>query len=58
LFVDGATHGTIIRSNIVEDTGSGQQNTGIRIGKQAGEVVLEGNSIKAASQLVDERQKR
>ena len=55
LFVDGATRGTIIRSNIVEDTGSGRQKTGIRIGKQAGEVVMEGNTVKAAIQLQDER---
>ncbi len=55
LFVDGATHGTIIRSNIVEDTGSGRQKTGIRIGKQAGEVVMEGNTVKATIKLQDER---
>jgi parallel beta-helix repeat protein len=57
LFVDGATRGTIIRSNVIEDTGGGRQKTGIRIGKQAGEVILEANSIKAVSQLLDERQK-
>lgn len=57
IFVDGATHGTIIRSNIIEDTGSGRQKIGIRIGKQAGKVFLEANSIKAVSQLLDERQK-
>ncbi|MBM3882500.1 MAG: right-handed parallel beta-helix repeat-containing protein [Verrucomicrobia bacterium] len=57
IFVDGATHGTIIRSNVVEDTGGGRQKTGIRIGKQAGEVVLEGNTVKAANELLDERQK-
>jgi len=57
LFVDGATRGTIIRSNIVEDTGRGQQKIGVRIGKRAGDVVLEGNTIKAANQLLDERQK-
>lgn len=55
LFVDGATRGTIIRSNTVEDTGGGRQKTGIRIGKQAGEVVLEGNTIKAANEVLDER---
>ncbi len=57
LFVDGATHGTIIRSNVIEDTGSGRQNTGIRIGKKAGEVVLEGNSVKAVKEVLDERRK-
>jgi len=57
LFVDGATHGTIIRSNVIEDSGSGRQKTGVRIGKKAGEVVIEGNTIKAANQLSDERRK-
>jgi len=58
LFVDGATRGTIIRGNIIEDTGRGQQKIGVRIGKRAGDVVLEGNTIKAASQLLDDRQKQ
>jgi parallel beta-helix repeat protein len=58
LFVDGATRGTIIRSNVVEDTGRGQQKIGVRIGKRAGDVVLEGNTIKAANQILDERQKK
>lgn len=58
LFVDGATQGTIIRNNVIEDTGAGLQATAIRIGKEAGEVLLEGNRIKAAEQLVDERQPR
>jgi hypothetical protein len=58
LFVDGATRNTIIRSNIIEDTGGGRQKTGVRIGKRAGEVLLEGNTIKAANQLQDERQER
>jgi parallel beta-helix repeat protein len=58
LFVDGATHGTIIRSNIVEDTGGGRQKTGIRIGKQAGEVTLEGNTFKGAREMRDARAKR
>lgn len=55
LFVDGATAGTVIRGNVIEDSGAGRQTTGIRIGRDAGEVVLEGNTIKAASQVVDER---
>ena len=56
--MNGATRNTIISSNIIEDSGSGRQKTGVRIGKQAGEVVLEGNTIKAANQLQDERQKK
>ena len=55
LFVDGATVGTVIRSNVIEDSGAGRQKTGIRIGRDAGDLVLEGNSIKAANQVVDER---
>jgi len=55
LFVDGATNGTIIRNNLIEDSGSGQQQTGIRIGQQAGEVALENNTVKAAHKMVDER---
>ncbi|MFM9009416.1 MAG: right-handed parallel beta-helix repeat-containing protein [Planctomycetota bacterium] len=58
LFVDGATNGTVIRDNVVEDTGSGRQATGIRIGKDAGDVILEGNTIKAASEVIDERPSR
>lgn len=58
LFVDGATEGTIIRNNVIEGTGAGRQSTGIRIGKEAGAVVLEGNEIKAADRLLDERQSR
>lgn len=56
LFVDGATGGTVIRGNVIEDTGGGRQKTGIRIGRDAGEVVLEGNTIKAANELIDERE--
>ncbi|MCB1126548.1 MAG: right-handed parallel beta-helix repeat-containing protein, partial [Verrucomicrobiae bacterium] len=55
LFVDGATQGTVIRGNTIEDSGSGRQTAGIRVGKNAGEVVLERNTIKAQQDLVDER---
>lgn len=55
LFVDGATDGTLIRDNVIEDTGVGRQLTGVRIGKQAGKVVLEGNRIKADRPTLDER---
>lgn len=57
LFVDGATAGTVIRGNVIEDTGGGRQKTGIRIGRDAGEVVMEGNTIKAANGVVDERRR-
>jgi len=55
LFVDGAAHGTIIRNNVIEDTGSGRQKTGIRIGRQAGPVTLERNTVRAATALQDDR---
>ena len=59
LFVDGATRGTIVPSNIIEDTGCGRQKTatGIRIGKQAGDVQLEGNNTKAEAQVRDDRER-
>ena len=56
LFVDGVTSGTVIRRNIIEDTGSGQQSTGIRIGNKTDDVTLEGNRIKAKNRVLDERQ--
>ena len=55
VFVDGATDGTIIRNNVIEDTGAGRQTTGIRIGASAGSVVLEGNAITARLPLQDDR---
>ncbi len=58
LFVDGATQGTVIRGNTIEDSGAGRQKIGIRIGKEAGEVILEDNHIKAEKPSVDERGKR
>ena len=57
LFVDGATEGTIIRNNVIEDTGAGRQATGIRIGKEAGEVTLEGNDIRTQTTVQDDREK-
>jgi len=56
LFVDGATRDTVIRGNLIEDTGSGNQAVAIRIGKQAGHVTMEGNTLRAAQEVVDERQ--
>ncbi len=57
LFVDGETHGTIIRGNVIEDTGAGRQKTGIRIGPRVGEVVLEDNRIQADVPTRDERKR-
>jgi hypothetical protein len=58
LFVDGATHATVLRRNVIEDTGTGRQKVGIRIGTRAGAVVLEDNRIQAAVELQDERPAR
>jgi parallel beta-helix repeat protein len=55
LFIDGATDGTVVRNNTIEDTGSGQQKIGIRVGGRARTVVIEDNTIKATTQLQDER---
>lgn len=57
LFVDGATEGTIIRGNTIVDSGLGRQTTGIRLGKKAGRVTIEGNTVKAEMELVDDRNK-
>lgn len=54
LFVDGATNGTIIRGNIIEDTDS-KQTIGIRIGRNVGPITLDDNSITAQQKLVDDR---
>ncbi|MBN8248303.1 MAG: hypothetical protein J0L84_12790, partial [Verrucomicrobia bacterium] len=48
-------HDTVIRGNTIEDTGSGRQKTGVRIGRQAGAVTLEANDIRAQDPVVDER---
>lgn len=53
--MDGFTDGTILRRNRVEDSGSGRQKTGIRLGKNARTVVLDGNQIQAATAVADER---
>lgn len=55
LHVDGVTAGTIIRKNLIEDTGTGRQTTGIRVGKHAKDVLLEDNTIRSAQQVLDER---
>ena len=55
LFVDGATNGTIIRNNLIEDTGAGRQKIGIRIGKNSLDVQLDNNTFQADQPMVDER---
>ncbi|MDA7559375.1 right-handed parallel beta-helix repeat-containing protein [bacterium] len=55
LFVDGMTHGTVIRNNTIEDTGAGRQRTGIRIGGKTEKILIEGNRIIAVERIQDER---
>ncbi len=55
LFVDGKTQDTVIRGNTIEDTGSGRQKTAVRIGKNAGQVLLENNRVRASRDVVDDR---
>ena len=55
LFVDGATSGTVIRNNVIEDTGSGSQAIAIRIGADVEEIEIQHNRIKAEVRLLDER---
>ena len=50
LFIDGETDGTVVRGNTV-----GGQEVGIRIGKDAGGVALDGNTIQAKTEVMDER---
>ncbi|MCW5551411.1 MAG: right-handed parallel beta-helix repeat-containing protein [Verrucomicrobiae bacterium] len=58
LFVDGATQGTIIRRNSIKDTGSGKQRIGVRIGKRVGQVIMEENTVKAETDVRDDRPRR
>ena len=58
LFVDGVTRGTVIRNNIIEDSGSGKQVTGIRLGENVADVLIERNQITAQTELLDERKNK
>ncbi|HWN96736.1 MAG TPA: right-handed parallel beta-helix repeat-containing protein [Methylomirabilota bacterium] len=56
--VRGATRDLVFRNNIIRDTRSAEarkQTVGIRIEEQAGEVLLEGNKIEAATEVEDRR---
>lgn len=55
LFVDGVTNGTVIRENKIIDSGSGDQATGIRLGRDVGQVELRDNKIDAKVEVLDER---
>ncbi len=55
LFIDGVTQDTVIRDNTIEDSGAGRQKTAIRIGRNAGRVSLQNNTVHAAQPVIDER---
>jgi hypothetical protein len=53
--ISGQTTGAVLRENTIDAGKGGRQVVGVRIGPQAGEVRLEGNTIHAEQDLVDER---
>jgi hypothetical protein len=56
--VRGETKELVFRNNVIRDTRSGdarKQSVGIRIEEPAGEVVLDGNKIEAATAVEDRR---
>jgi parallel beta-helix repeat protein len=61
IFVDGETDGVVLVGNLIRDTRQGDaqtQRVGIRLGKRAGQLTIEGNRISAAQQLEDLRLKK
>ncbi len=57
LYVDGETRGTIIRNNVIEDTGSGAQTTAVVIGADVQQFEMDSNTIQADVPLLDKRTK-
>lgn len=55
VLISGQTTGAVLRENTIDPGQGGRQLVGVRIGPQAGEVRLEGNTIHAEQDLVDER---
>ncbi len=53
LYICGETNGTVIRDNTIECDAS--NGTGIRIGSDVGNVVIENNRIHAMKDIFDER---
>lgn len=53
LYIGGETNGTVIRDNNIDCNVS--DSVGIRVGKRAGDVVIENNRIHAAQEILDER---
>ena len=56
--IDGETHGTVIRANTIRETRRGEartQLTAVRIGKKAGSVLLEANTLEADKPVEDLR---
>jgi len=58
IHIQGQTNGLLFKNNTIRDTRIVQaqtQTVGIRIGKQVGEVILDGNKIEVKTPIKDER---
>jgi hypothetical protein len=55
VFIGGQTTGAVLRGNTIDAGDGSRQRVGVRIGPQAGEVLLEDNAIRGERELVDER---
>ena len=53
MFIEGETHGTVIRENRIES--ASDEAPAIRIGEHAGDVKIADNTVSASTKLVDER---
>jgi parallel beta-helix repeat protein len=49
IYIDGETDGVVLKRNVIRD------KVGIRLGKEAGEVTMEGNQVKAEREVEDLR---
>ena len=55
VLISGQTTGAVLRDNTIEAGDGDRQRVGVQIGPKAGEVKLESNTIRAETELVDER---
>ncbi|MCA9167135.1 MAG: right-handed parallel beta-helix repeat-containing protein [Planctomycetales bacterium] len=55
LYIDGNTNGTVIRNNVIEDSGAGLQTKGIVIGADVQQIDIGKNTIKAETAVTDQR---
>ncbi len=55
VLISGQTTGAVLRDNTIEAGEGDRQRVGVQIGPKAGEVKLESNTIRAETELIDER---